>query len=398
MSLHDALSYSVIFLLFCIPLGPTMKSVGIAIALIALLMLPACRHELTFVYSRSFSVTAALIFGMTLLSCMWSIADHHHQFAMIEKYMKLLLLPIFALGFQNKEIREASIQAFLLGMWITCIISFYKLYILHSGDAADVFNNHILTGFMMAFAAYLAGNLWVRRSQKIWRWVYGITVLAFSFQVLFVNTSRTGYIIYALLLVFFFIQFFSVKLIRYIILLGILGIAGITYFNTQSNLVQRSQDVVRHWHQYQNGKKNTGTGIRLQFHEYAKSLFLARPILGHGIGSFYERFHLDNPIPSWGGPPDPHSQFWLTASEFGLVGLLLLAGFLVNLFLISLHLQEMRCVLQALIMIFTVGGFSEGLLVNSGAGYLFIIFSALCIGEYIEYYHPKEQLDEAYAT
>ncbi len=69
-------------------------------------------------------------------------------------------------------------------------------------------------------------------------------------------------------------------------------------------------------------------GFRIQFHDYARSLFVKNPLLGVGTGGFKYNFIKDNPIPAWGPLlNEPHSQYWMTLSEQGLMGMLFLWAF-----------------------------------------------------------------------
>lgn len=396
-AVRDYLKYSVVLLVFLLPLGTSLKSIGIGISCGSLILLPICYKNLKFAYTRSFFITAGFLFAVAALSHFWSIAHSHQQFSMLEKYMKLLFIPFFALGFQNTQIRTLSLQAFLVSMWIVCAFSFYKFFFIHTTAADQVFNNHILTEFMMVFATYIASYLGVRSTGK-WRWVYGITVLMFSAQIACVSDSRTGYVLYAILALFFFFQHMSIKSLRYVLLFGLVGMSGFIYFYGDNPIKQRITEAVTQTQQYHNGQKNTQMGYRFQFHDYAKSLFLTNPILGQGIGSFAKRFSLDNPIPAWRDNPDPHSQFWLTASELGILGIALLAAFFINLVLISLRLQETRAILQAMLLIFITSAFSECMLVNSAIGYLFIVFTALCMGEYLVIIRAKLEAQQKYVA
>ena len=389
---YDYLRYSVVFLMFCVPLGPSMKSIGIVTALVSLLLLPECREHLQSAYTKSFFVAPALLMMVVALSCFWSIANPHNQLVIFEKYIKLLFIPLLALGFQQTRIRHLALHAFLVGMSFVCILSFVKLLILHLPEPDKIFNNHIQTGFMMVFASYLANYFWIRSKEK-WQWIYGVMSCSFAFQILFISNSRTAYILYAMLVLFFVFQFASVKIMRkklllgmlgYGFLLGMTGLISMTHFDLSNNIKQRTNDVLIEVHQYQKGQKNTGIGYRFQFHEYAKSLFLTKPILGHGIGSFDQRYYMDTPISNWQGHPDAHSQFWLIATEFGVIGILVLIGFFSNLFLISMRLCDMKLILQALLLLFIVGSFTECVLVNSAIGYFFITLIAMCLGEYLE--------------
>ena len=77
---------------------------------------------------------------------------------------------------------------------------------------------------------------------------------------------------------------------------------------------------------------------------------------------------------------EPHSQYWLVASEFGLLGCFALALFLASLFVSSWRLTSLRPVALAVLLPFLAGNLSDSLLYYSGTGYFFILFMALCFG------------------
>jgi O-antigen ligase len=174
------------------------------------------------------------------------------------------------------------------------------------------------------------------------------------------------------------------KSVRYTAIFFALIFTALIQLTHSNTLTKGIQLVSQNLHAYQSGDKYSSVGLRLQFHNYAKSLFLAKPIAGHGTGGFGFRFRQDNPVPGWDlTHPDPHSQYWHTASELGLIGILLLLLLLGALYKLSFALQEMKPILQAVILPFCVVCFSDTVLLTSGIGYLFVTFTGLCLGELI---------------
>ena len=89
---------------------------------------------------------------------------------------------------------------------------------------------------------------------------------------------------------------------------------------------------------------------RVQFHNYAKSLFATHPVIGIGTGGFKYSFSKDNPVPAWGKElTDPHSQYWLTLSEQGIIGLLFLL--FLNLSLMSMSFISLMNLMMSLVFI-----------------------------------------------
>ena len=381
--------------MLCIPLGPSPKSIAVVSALLFVLLSPQFRLHFRDMLRTPTAWSILTFLGFAVLACLWSDATLHQKLAVIEKYSKLLYIPLFAIGFIHKKTRYYGILAYLCGMFLTCCTYFYIYWCLsphttgYLPDSGYVFYNHIVVGYMMAFATYLAAWMAINTPKTSYKIGFTILVYLFSFQMLTMNGSRTGYVIYALLFLLFFIQHVSLKTVRNTILLFVLSFTGLFLLSHSKTLVQRAQMVSQDLQAYQLGKKYSSVGLRLQFHQYAKSLFLAKPLFGQGTGGFSFHFTQDDPVPGWDkNHPDPHSQYWHTASELGSVGILLLLLIWGILFKLSFSLSKMQSILQATLLPFTLVSFSDTVLLTSGIGYLFVAFTGLCLGEFLSLRHP----------
>lgn len=383
---ESLMPFFLISIIFFIPISPSLKSIFIALTTGLVFFMPTYQHRFFSILSQQVSIATLILAGIAVLACCWSVTTFPHQFIAAEKYLKVIYIPLFAIGFTNKKTRAIGIHAFLLASVIVSVLSILKNWHIldyHEADPGQVFHNHIVTGYMTAFAAYLSG-LYVTRTQKMERFSYMLLVALFTYQVLFVSTGRTGYIVYLILLALLLVMSFSSKrqLIALIIFSTLLG--GVI-IKVPSVLTTRVHQAIEDLHSYNGKNKNTSVGYRLQFQQYAKSLFISRPLIGYGTGGFKAQFKKDNPIPQFGGKlNDPHSQYWYVASEFGLLGIAGLCYFFISLLLMSFRLIEMKAVLLGLLIPFFFANNTDSFLTNTGIGYMFVMFCALCFGEFIE--------------
>lgn len=375
-------------LFFVTPLSSSAKSILMGITVAVIIATPRYRHDLITLFSNSWCRFVPLLFIIALLGCLWSPASMTEKGLVLEKWSKLLYLPILIVGFQDPKTRRMALHAFLVAMLLTCALSLlikYTSYIHIAKATADsVFRNHIMTGIMMSFATYLAG-LFFFREQGISRIVYLFLGLLFSYQTLFINNSRTGYILYILLMSLLIVQMLSKRQA----LIGLLCMSALfsgCYFLSHP-MHDGIKKVVENFNSYEHDK-DTSIGYRLQFHNYAKHLFKLHPLIGGGTGSFTYSFRTENPIPSWTNMPshsgrllEPHSQYWLVAAEFGILGLIGLTLLYAELFIASYRLDAMRPVALAILLLLAIGNISDSLLFYSGSGYFFILFLALCLSE-----------------
>ena len=382
-------SFFIVLTAFAIPISSTLRSISMSLSVVFLLFDSVNRMGLRSIVKQKSVFMAFVLFALSLLACLWSAASLHDQWTVLEKYSKLLYLPFFILVFRDENTRNATIHAFLLAMFITCVLLLLKASgVVHYGgdDPGQMFRNHIMTGYMMVFAAYLAAH--VAYYETRWRRRLAYTLLCFmlSYQVVFTGTGRMAYMTYFLLAVLWFFQVFSWRKAILLASLGGVLFAGAYALNpTMQFLAHQVKD---DWGFYHHDKKDTSLGFRLQFHTYAYDLFKRHPWLGNGTGGFTHAFQVENLVPEWSvSRPrllEPHSQYWLVAAEFGVVGLLVFGLFLGSLISDCWHVGGMRDVACAALLLLGVGNLTDSLLLYSGTGYFFLLFVGLCLAS-----HPK---------
>lgn len=372
--------------IFFIPISPSIKSIFFGCVVALVLFTPQYNRHILYAFNTWWGRAALALFAFISIACLWSPAPYSMQLMVLGKYCKLIYLPVLAVGFINPKVRSWSINSYLAAMLFTSIVSILKANLLinlgNPGDSGDLFFNHILTGFMMAFAAYLSA-LYVFKYTGWKRKTYAVMFVLMSYQLFFLNTGRTGYIVYFILMTLLLLQKLDLKKTS----LGVVVLTSmILLAYTQSHVMQtRIHDLVSDVKFLQHDNPNTSLGFRIQFHDYAHSLWDTHPYIGIGTGGFKYSFTRDNPVPTWGPElTDPHSQYWMTLVEQGVIGLSLLILFFISLFVTSFKLRETRPILLGILISFCVGCVSDTILCYSTAGYILVVMSALCFGELLE--------------
>ncbi|MFI4919356.1 MAG: O-antigen ligase family protein [Legionellales bacterium] len=380
-SWHNLIAFFLAASLFTLPLSSTAKSICVALALGSIVLSPGYLHTLCAVLKKTWCQATLILFFIALIACCWSPATASEKYFVFEKYSKLIYLPTFVIGFQDCRIRRLGLHAFLLAMTITALLSILKFHNLLNFEIINsdhVFRNHIMTSFMMAFSAYLAG-LFFYRQRGIAKIVYASLYLLFSYQVLFVNFGRTGYAIYLILINLLLIQLLPKRQA----IAGLIAVAVLfsCCYHLSSPMQVGIQNVIGDWQHYKEDK-NTSVGYRFQFHDFAEKLFKNHVILGNGTGSYTYLYRVDKPIPERDREVlEPHSQYWLVLAEFGILGLTGLLFFFGSLWVAATRLNDMKPIAIAILLSFCIGSFSDSLIFYSGSGYLFILLMALCLGE-----------------
>jgi len=245
-------------------------------------------------------------------------------------------------------------------------------------DEDYVFRNHIMTGIMLSFATYLCGLLFFQK-HGAFRMMMVLLGLLYSYQIFVISTGRTAYFIYFMLMALLMIQLLT-KRQAMAGMVFVLALFTLSY-HMSPTMHEGINRIIYDWKHFKEDK-DTSVGYRMQFHNYAYDLFKRHPIVGNGTGSFTASFRTEKPVPSWDRRLlEPHSQYWMNAAEFGLIGSIGLLVFLGSLLMASLRLKVMRPIALGALLIFCVGNLTDSLLFYSGSGYFFILFMALCLGE-----------------
>jgi O-antigen ligase len=395
------LTILVIGLMFFVPVSSTIKSVYIILISMTVLSNRRYRQALWQALKLPFVWFGLVFFLLILMSCFWSPASVSFKVLMIDKYSKLLMFPLLVVCFMDKTRRQWGTLAFLSAMLFTGLLALlqkYSLLNLHGTAAIDpgfVFQSHIMTGFMFAFAAYCSAWAFVNKKSSLSRGLYFLLALFFSYEVFFVNTGRTGYFVFLILALLFCIQYFSLKQSIFAVFVC-LSTIGLIY--SQQNSVMR-MNINSLYHSYQNyfkNKKSSSLGYRMQFHEYAAEKAKERPIFGHGTGSFPYYYEKEKPVAHWDEPLlEPHSEYWLIAVQQGAVGLLFLFSYFAALLWYSSDLTASKPLLIGLTVAFMFGCLSDSLLFYGSSGYFFISFAALYYGEFLEKTALRKQVSVA---
>jgi len=209
---------------------------------------------------------------------------------------------------------------------------------------------------------------------------YAMLFTLFSYQVLFINSARTGYVLYSMLIIILMIGQLSWRRMA----AGMLGLVVLftTSYMVSGIMQENVHKTITEIQRFSKNDKNTSIGFRFQFHDYAEKLFKNHPLTGNGTAAFMHLYAKNNPVPARiERVLEPHSQYWLMASEWGLAGLIAFAGLMASLLHASWQLTTMRPLAFGLLLPFIVGNISDSVLYYSGSGYFFIVFMALCLGE-----------------
>lgn len=368
-------------LFFFLLVSTSLKSVALVTVLLSIFLLPNFKEKAFQIVKTRWCQTAFFLFLVVVFACFWGPAPLAKKITILKQYTKLLCLPILAIGLSDVRNRQAALIGFLGSMLFTALLSIGGYYGLLQDLHIQydfVFFNHIITGFSMSFAAFLA-LFYVFKTQGKMKALCLFLFVLFTFHVLFINLGRTGYVMYALMLGLFLLMYLPWK--HSLIALLVLGSFLVGAYTLSPSIKTGVNQVVLGY-QHFDRNKNTSVGYRMQFHQYAVALFKRHPWLGNGTASFPTLYAQEIPVPEFGNTlNEPHGFYWLVASEYGLLGLMALFCFFVSLLLEANSLVSMRIPAVVFLLSFMVTNLTDSLFVYSAPGFLFILFAAYYLGE-----------------
>ena len=320
--------------------------------------------------STEFAVAAAL--ALFAVSLAWTSAPMEDALGSLNKYGKLLMIPLIAALIQNRKeaicalIVFALVQLFLaVGSWML----FFHMPVTWATSRSDarfgnaVFSSYLDQGIM---TAVFASVCWHCRSLSLGRFgrhiAIAVVVLAL-FNVFFALRGRTGHLV-AITLISLAIMWELPRKFRIgIIFLPVILMLGISVVSPKVR--ERAIDVKTELQNFsfKEGASVAGgssSGIRLHFWHRAIQSIADRPLMGAGIGSWSSEFNRlekeKKAVPDSIAPMgNPHQEYLLWGVQLGVPGILLLLVFFAAIFRDTQHMDEMssrvtRSVLVALMI------------------------------------------------
>lgn len=280
-----------IFFAFCIPISLSLENISFFLTFICALISGCWWSYRRQVFSNKVALFVGLLFFLFVVGLFYSDATWGWKLKVLKKESEILcilfLLPL--IPYDEKFVIKAM-KAFVYGAMLVVVIAWLGYFgllpnikQLHHPAPYYVFFK-IYAALFMAFAAYL--NLYLLRldwyTSQRYLWLFCFMLI--SYNVLWQSLSRTGYIIYFLLLVIFCWQHVKFKHTVYAIS-GIIALFMLLMFSS-GNFNQGLTNIVDHEKQALHGQLHTSTGIRTGYLFDSIKLWKQSPIFGLGTGSY----------------------------------------------------------------------------------------------------------------
>jgi O-antigen ligase len=277
------------------------------------------------------ALAALAFFGLMVAGCFYGQGTATEAVNYLGKYLDILFIPLFISLFREEKSRNHAITGFMLAMALTLVLSciiqtgLFPRNELLQGEVnnAFVFKWQLTQNIFMAFFAYLLA-VKARYAETLnKRRVFALMAGLAFYNVFFMVEGRTGYLVLAILLVYFCFTQLRWKGLVVAMAIGLVvyvaGYYGVGPLQQRVKLVASEVDV---WKPGQGGA--TSSGLRLDYYTNTLAIIGDHPIVGVGTGGFDKAYGEKIRGTGMAHSNNPHNQYLLITAQLGVLGLALL--------------------------------------------------------------------------
>lgn len=339
--------FSIVFLqisLFFILISTAVSNVAIIIAiLLGLFSIFKEKNYLEIFYTNKMNLFISILTLLLILSYFYTSATDQEYIEVIKKYIKFLYIPVCYFIFKDSLKNQDFYFSFILGSSIILLLSYLKFFeLIDPAKISEyfglqynpklekgvvVFQHSIIHGVVFSFYSFL--NFYRARLKS--NYIYYILSFLGFFNVLFLNNSRTAYLI--VIVMFCIIIFSFLKSKDYIKFFSFITIVAILLSFFSNNVLSNRINLVINDIKYINKNDfESSIGFRYLWLKHGLNVLKKKPVLGYGAGSFkstmYESLKKENLLYKKDLlTQNPHNEFVSIIAQTGLIGFLLLLGF-----------------------------------------------------------------------
>jgi O-antigen ligase len=384
-----------LFSLFFVSFSTALTNVFAGLLMVTFVLAAIADRSLLRPMKLTPSVLTLSLFAMLVLAWSWSVAPQDEVLQALNKYRKLLFLPIaIALVWNDGRLARKGFLAFMAGaavLTLGCYLVWLNLvppakenwWKAGTPDNAFAFKSYITIGVLLGFAAAACWAYTTYAPTLRMRIISIVGGVLFAFPVLFLMNGRTGYVVVLCasigLLFLRFRQKWKLLIASLAILCGVFAVI----YGLSGVMEKRTENMVHEVHNYSETNELNSSGTRLTFYVAGLKMFLAHPFFGTGTASFAENFVPTAHKYSTPDEPDfynvraqPHSEVVLMAVQLGVIGLGLYFALLATLGLVYRKQKTYQADLLFLLCIsFAVPACFNSLMWDITEGHWFVLLA-----------------------
>ncbi len=331
-------SWLLAFLALALPLSTSAVSVLAILILTVWLVEGGYRQKLRVITANPVAMVVLVYLALYVIGLLWT-KDLASGFDVLNKYWKLMLLPVFLTAVRWDH-RRVYVGFYLAGMTVAIGMTFMAWFgrlFYYAADTMRFFtcvshNRDIAYNPMLAFAIYLLWHevVW-GKVRGAWRWLL-VGLASLMMVNMFITEGRIGQVVFFVLSGLLILQVFKKNILRAVLLMifvfPVIFTAG---YQLSSVFHDRADHVYSEVLQFRSNP-NTSVGLRLLFWQNSWEIIKKNPWLGVGTGDFQSAYAEVNKrqSPRMVATDNPHNQYILVLCQLGIVGLVALVAIFVT--------------------------------------------------------------------
>jgi O-antigen ligase len=326
--------------------------------------------------ANSVALGALGLFVLFGFGVIYTSADFAAGLDVLGKYHKLLYIPIIIAVLREDRWRYRAYLVLLVTILVNMALSYGILAGLlppgPSGQEYTLFKGRIAWPYFMAFATFLMAHHFVLEPRR--RWFWGLLIVMALYNLLYMNSGRTGQII-----ILFLLMLFSFQQGRWrgLLLGAVAGILLTVLAITTSPLIQQRLTQEAIGLQKENATESS-TGLRVDFYKNTLKLIAEHPVWGTGTGSFAPRYLTLAQNIKTAATDNPHNEYLMITTQLGLIGLaaFLLMGYRqwISARLLPTPYREAA---QGLVIAMAIGCLFNSFLLDHSEGYFYVVVTGV---------------------
>lgn len=271
------------------------------------------------------------IYGLVLLGLMYTPATSDWYNLHLRKYARFLYAAVLICVLAgHKYLQDLALKGFLTAMVFIVISTWLAIWLPLPWSASQtqgwnqshhIFGDYITQNLMVSLFVVLCLHQGVQQ-HGLKKWPWWVMAAMAIISVTNLSQGRTGFIVLFVALVTFIVINLNGRHMKFAFLGLFIGAALI--YTSSEIMQQRFEQATTEAKNSAEIQKNS-IGGRIYNYKTTVSMFLEKPIIGHGTGAYHTEIcrFLNDPqdcaIFNW----HPHNQFLFLGAEHGIFGILL---------------------------------------------------------------------------
>ena len=384
--------------LFAIVLPTALPNIFLALFLFFSILGGNFRFKYELIVSNSIALICIAIFLLLVIGLVYTSASMDDALSMLKKYSKFIYVPLLLCAFHEQRWKKIGYVAFISGVTLMMFLSYMTLFgwqpeSIYAGayagpyyDENIVFRSRIAHATLVAFLVYLFIQHAITSNQLIIRALFiGLAIFA-SINVLIMVPSRSGQLLWVVLMLLLIYQHFDWK--RIVVGLVVVPVLASGILITSETSRTRIIEVINDIELIKEGNYRTSLGYRVIWAKGGLDSFKSSPIIGTGTGSFYNEFKKYLQTKSMKNAEkyyskNPHNGYVSVGVQLGSLGLIILFLLFIQQWRISNSFSDFGSdIAKGFVITVVVSNFMNSFIYSHTQGIFFAIFTALLFSAY----------------